>query len=220
MTTKLRNFESKSQLPVISINNNHVVYDYQATKFWKQITTKNALTDINILLFMTTKLRNFESKSQLKSCAMIFGFSCLWLPSYEILKANHNSTLLHILLRKVVYDYQATKFWKQITTHYFATIYKSRLFMTTKLRNFESKSQQHDLINRRHTGCLWLPSYEILKANHNLPAVPVSFLWLFMTTKLRNFESKSQHYIVHYFQSICCLWLPSYEILKANHNCC
>ena len=192
-TSKIENFESKSQRHRISsypppccsrhqrskiLKANHnlfvvysnvirVVHDIKDRKFWKQITTRPYQIPEKPKLFTTSKIENFESKSQRSRCRQNKQDSCSRHQRSKILKANHNVNSIPPILNVVVHDIKDRKFWKQITT-------ESKWIKSTK-------KVVHDIKDRK----FW-------KQITTLPVFIFSSTELFTTSKIENFESKSQ----------------------------
>ena len=89
-TTKIQTFESNSQPEVIVVPPVVVVSDYKDTNFWKQFTTRGAVSIARRLLFQTTKIQTFESNSQRPAKAHQGRVRCFRLQRYKLLKAIHN----------------------------------------------------------------------------------------------------------------------------------
>jgi len=115
-TSKIENFESKSQPYVPFHSDLAVVHDIKDRKFWKQITTDFHPVDVVIWLFTTSKIENFESKSQLMEHDLFTSTGCSRHQRSKILKANHNAQQRLLEMFNVVHDIKDRKFWKQITT--------------------------------------------------------------------------------------------------------
>ena len=136
-------------------------------QFWKQITTfirifsfekrcfryvKDTILKANhnsllqpcaaILLFPICQRYNFESKSQQRACSLKSLRGCFRYVKDTILKANHNRSVLFILLYHVVSDMSKIQFWKQITTIAARESHISKLFPICQRYNFESKSHR------------------------------------------------------------------------------
>jgi len=118
----------------------------------------------------------------------------------------------------VVHDIKDRKFWKQITTLKCLMRDLMKLFTTSKIENFESKSQRHPTANASHRGCSRHQRSKILKANHNTTANRLYRFRLFTTSKIENFESKSQHISCYRKTQNSCSRHQRSKILKANHN--
>jgi len=69
-----------------------------------------------MLLFTTSKIENFESKSQQEIILFEENYGCSRHQRSKILKANHNAAVIHKVMDEVVHDIKDRKFWKQITT--------------------------------------------------------------------------------------------------------
>jgi len=191
-TSKIENFESKSQLQRILLASVDVVHDIKDRKFWKQITTHNSSFRKLGVLFTTSKIENFESKSQQmlvknKLATVVhdikdrkfwkqittttYSAGIRWCCSRhqrsKILKANHNQDDYHQAINKVVHDIKDRKFWKQITTVTKVLLTFQVLFTTSKIENFESKSQPMKNKLQPFHSCSRHQRSKILKANRN-----------------------------------------------------
>ena len=92
------------------------------------------------------------------------------------------------------------------------------MFTTSKIENFESKSQLVGTAPYGLVSCSRHQRSKILKANHNLPYNIRIEKELFTTSKIENFESKSQPLRVYCTADYCCSRHQRSKILKANHN--
>ena len=93
------------------------------------------------MVFQTYQRYNFESKSQLLSCARLLTVGCFRPIKDTILKANHNFNTTGIIGNKV--------------------------FQTYQRYNFESKSQLVPRLINSVNRCFRPIKDTILKANHN-----------------------------------------------------
>ena len=119
----------------------NVVSDANLHKFWKQFTTVFCLTWCLSQLFPMQIYTNFESNSQPNN---------------------------HPMFRNtVVSDANLHKFWKQFTTDNTAQIIINGLFPMQIYTNFESNSQQNDVLQDVSTCCFRCKFTQILKAIHN-----------------------------------------------------
>ena len=131
------NHNNKDGFPCFAI----VVHDIKDRKFWKQITTHWYRYLGWKPLFTTSKIENFESKSQQACKNAVEAGSCSRHQRSKILKANHNGQWSFLPSWRVVHDIKDRKFWKQITTIKQCAAKKNELFTTSKIENFESKSE-------------------------------------------------------------------------------
>ena len=210
--------KANHNINIAIVSRSVVVYHIKDTIFWKQITTGPGRS-INLnLLFITSKIQFFESKSQPIFLNSSFNSSCLSHQRYNFLKANHNYIRTQPDGIQVVYHIKDTIFWKQITTRRTWCLLTHQLFITSKIQFFESKSQLYLRTSGTEDGCLSHQRYNFLKANHNPSGVAGgaagvvyhikdTIFWkqitttyfpaegkyqLFITSKIQFFESKSQ----------------------------
>ena len=151
------------------MNNRHplVVHDIKDRKFWKQITTDGIIGPATLKLFTTSKIENFESKSQQPGSSCAISLGCSRHQRSKILKANHNINPKITPEKAVVHDIKDRKFWKQITTNDGEHDWILRLFTTSKIENFESKSQLAVNYFLSNFSCSRHQRSKILKANRN-----------------------------------------------------
>ena len=194
------------------------VSDHKDTKFWNQFTT---------MLF-----------------AQLLVLHCFRPQRYKILKPIHNCTLIICAINLTVSDHKDTKFWNQFTTSPWFSRHLTALFQTTKIQNFETNSQQLFDWLRNCFNCFRPQRYKILKPIHNnlikanLKGATVSDhkdtkFWnqfttpapvyrlqhlLFQTTKIQNFETNSQRFVIWKIPVIYCFRPQRYKILKPIHN--
>jgi len=217
-TSKIENFESKSQHVSYNIIRKICCSRHQRSKILK--ANHNCLLQSSLFckLFTTSKIENFVSKSQPLHIAGVLDFGCSRHQRSKILKANHNLGYSLHFHTVVVHDIKDRKFWKQITTEKPSLFSFFKLFTTSKIENFESKSQPEVELEKFMSSCSRHQRSKILKANHNLSLIWL--LWfsvvhdikdrkfwkqitttekevkklqkLFTTSKIENFESKSE----------------------------
>ena len=165
-----------------------------------------------------SKIRTYESNSQLSSLNGVGKNSCSWCQRYELMRAIHNYPVLIGKSDSVVPDVKDTNLWEQFTTW---------------------TSHQ-----REHPCCSWCQRYELMRAIHNrllrltpcrtvVPDVKDTNLWeqfttpaslalpwmeLFLMSKIRTYESNSQHPFHIVVITIGCSWCQRYELMRAIHN--
>ena len=202
-----------------------VVYQIKDTIFWKQITTQSGWNNKYDLLFIRSKIQFFESKSQLVWHTLLFFLvvyqikdtifwkqittgcvfvaitvCCLSDQRYNFLKANHNIVWNWMVNSSVVYQIKDTIFWKQITTHFYRSWGRFKLFIRSKIQFFESKSQPFPSMGFSWQCCLSDQRYNFLKANHNMKHKETAEIWVVyqikdtifwkqITTKARQFAN-------------------------------
>ena len=160
------------------------------------------------------------------------------------MRAIHNQILLVQVLYDVVPDVKDTNLWEQFTTRQSLYQCKNKLFLMSKIRTYESNSQP--MLSRYFcwSCCSWCQRYELMRAIHNyvspvissIPVVPDvkdTNLWeqfttlkmkekilalLFLMSKIRTYESNSQHWKWKKKFSHCCSWCQRYELMRAIHN--
>ena len=170
-----------------------------------------------------SKIRTYESNSQLALLIDRFRIGCSWCQRYELMRAIHNLGRLTLSMWIVVPDVKDTNLWEQFTTPLCILLFKSLLFLMSKIRTYESNSQLD--LNKLWTeyGCSWCQRYELMRAIHNLwnwmlttltvvPDVKDTNLWEQFTTKSA---------LLHFYAS--CSWCQRYELMRAIHNipsCC
>ena len=67
-----------------------VVPDVKDTNLWEQFTTLPSLHRYSRKLFLMSKIRTYESNSQLVYLFDIFQVCCSWCQRYELMRAIHN----------------------------------------------------------------------------------------------------------------------------------
>ena len=192
LMSKIRTYESNSQLHYRRTQIRGVVPDVKDTNLWEQFTTTRLNVVCRCSLFLMSKIRTYESNSQLCIFSARFGISCSWCQRYELMRAIHNVQGTRTVHRAVVPDVKDTNLWEQFTT----TI------------------QFYGIIG----SCSWCQRYELMRAIHNhilqfplkqqvVPDVKDTNLWeqfttslalcwnsllLFLMSKIRTYESNSQ----------------------------
>ena len=181
-----------------------------------------------VRLFSMQIYTNFESNSQLSLQSVQDWLGCFRCKFTQILKAIHNELRLLSQNKKVVFDANLHKFWKQFTTHCKDTTKFSLLFSMQIYTNFESNSQLFACNSDGFLSCFRCKFTQILKAIHNknyyhLMDLQVVFdanlhkFWKQFTTSwsicgrgkmlfpmqiYTNFESNSQHFLFWYWEII------------------
>jgi len=145
-----------------------VVHDIKDRKFWKQITTLRWAPFGRFKVVHDIKDRKFWKQITTLFLEEITAARCSRHQRSKILKANHNSIKATLEKGSVVHDIKDRKFWKQITTLGINSFKMSQLFTTSKIENFESKSQRYGQRVLRHCCCSRHQRSKILKANHNI----------------------------------------------------
>ena len=170
-----------------------VVPDVKDTNLWEQFTTEICKGCYHSLLFLMSKIRTYESNSQ-------------------PIEFSVGSNL-------VVPDVKDTNLWEQFTTTSSMIWTRILLFLMSKIRTYESNSQPSIVSVAGCLSCSWCQRYELMRAIHNLllrtshrirvvPDVKDTNLWeqfttievvlpnpqpLFLMSKIRTYESNSQH---------------------------
>ena len=165
-----------------------------------------------------SKIRTYESNSQPHQCIPERHLCCSWCQRYELMRAIHN--------------------------YYVVDCFFIELFLMSKIRTYESNSQRTMAYRRTHPSCSWCQRYELMRAIHNpkgsmaqrimvVPDVKDTNLWeqfttklcrplwrnsLFLMSKIRTYESNSQHYRLREYRWSGCSWCQRYELMRAIHN--
>ena len=165
-----------------------------------------------------SKIRTYESNSQLSVDGEFEGTRCSWCQRYELMRAIHNWFCLCRWREIVVPDVKDTNLWEQFTTCGVGHAIYNLLFLMSKIRTYESNSQQSRYDTSSFHRCSWCQRYELMRAIHNwiwflsciedvVPDVKDTNLWeqfttknyveakleeLFLMSKIRTYESNSQ----------------------------
>ena len=115
LMSKIRTYESNSQLERSIEKFKEVVPDVKDTNLWEQFTTGCSLRDSIQELFLMSKIRTYESNSQLLEGLHYKTVGCSWCQRYELMRAIHNSQTF--------------------------ALYLILLFLMSKIRTYESNSQ-------------------------------------------------------------------------------
>ena len=165
-----------------------------------------------------SKIRTYESNSQLYLVLMLYSISCSWCQRYELMRAIHNPDNGQFEKWEVVPDVKDTNLWEQFTTNGIPLTTTLLLFLMSKIRTYESNSQPEMVTPCFFSCCSWCQRYELMRAihnahadlydkqlvvpdvkdtnlweqftTHNLPANRI--IWLFLMSKIRTYESNSQ----------------------------
>ena len=190
---KVQDFESNSQLSLISWSEVPCCFNVQRYKILKAIHNTFVKYLTRQKLFQCAKVQDFESNSQLFVCPFYLILSCFNVQRYKILKAIHNTQRRWHRPPYVVSMCKGTRFWKQFTT--ISDLWRpyNRLFQCAKVQDFESNSQHVGDYVRISASCFNVQRYKILKAIHNSKLINLTF-------------------------TLCCFNVQRYKILKAIHN--
>ena len=169
-----------------------VVCDTAKVRFFKQITTGLSAIVRNTMLFVILQKYDFSSKSQPIRVKILWLACCLWYCKSTIFQANHNYPWISELALKVVCDTAKVRFFKQITTDNWPSLYEN--------------------------SCLWYCKSTIFQANHNLGQQTLTEEQLFVILQKYDFSSKSQPDKRRGRVEKCCLWYCKSTIFQANHN--
>ena len=90
LMSKIRTYESNSQLLRQLRCYLLVVPDVKDTNLWEQFTTVWGYRHLAIMLFLMSKIRTYESNSQLVVLPVCFWVRCSWCQRYELMRAIHN----------------------------------------------------------------------------------------------------------------------------------
>ena len=172
--------------------NEPVVPDVKDTNLWEQFTTPLILVLNHKLLFLMSKIRTYESNSQLCIFSARFGISCSWCQRYELMRAIHNRQRVENGFSLVVPDVKDTNLWEQFTTFRVFTRNVEGLFLMSKIRTYESNSQLSHSPPPPLFCCSWCQRYELMRAIHNIFNRIPSLRQLFLMSKIRTYESNSQ----------------------------
>ena len=221
-----------------------VVPDVKDTNLWEQFTTCIVIPANNILLFLMSKIRTYESNSQQLVPAVTRYKRCSWCQRYELMRAIHNFCGRRPFRSMVVPDVKDTNLWEQFTTLSQQFEPKQELFLMSKIRTYESNSQRWSLCWSLFSCCSWCQRYELMRAIHNsflpkmdisqvVPDVKDTNLWeqfttssmerskstaLFLMSKIRTYESNSQPGVLYRSYQLGCSWCQRYELMRAIHN--
>ena len=169
-------------------------------------------------LFTTSKIENFESKSQPLRVYCTADYCCSRHQRSKILKANHNSVSFQHYVFAVVHDIKDRKFWKQITT-----LCTFPFWLSSCSRHQRSKilKANHNWLSSRWCCNMVVHDIKDRKFWKQITTDGTrSFYFdrLFTTSKIENFESKSQRAAKTAWDVQCCSRHQRSKILKANHN--
>ena len=171
---------------------NTAVCDTAKVRFFKQITTQQAMQMFNPELFVILQKYDFSSKSQLPSYSFWQESGCLWYCKSTIFQANHN-----------------------YVKHFLPYI---QLFVILQKYDFSSKSQLSGVGLNKKKGCLWYCKSTIFQANHNeFRAISNPTRAVCDTAKVRFFKQITTASLNTLLIS-CCLWYCKSTIFQANHN--
>ena len=242
--SKIRTYESNSQLTSSTQHLFLVVPDVKDTNLWEQFTTLS-VTGVPVeWLFLMSKIRTYESNSQLIWECNSVGIGCSWCQRYELMRAIHNHSTSVPPPPEVVPDVKDTNLWEQFTTPGACVRTRKSLFLMSKIRTYESNSQPIIVNKQSILSCSWCQRYELMRAIHNgssngstwtqvVPDVKDTNLWeqfttpqsngrerreLFLMSKIRTYESNSQHPLIFRIGVIRCSWCQRYELMRAIHN--
>ena len=149
----------------------YVVCDTAKVRFFKQITTLNALQPNLALLFAILQKYDFSSKSQPPNTEKASTLGCLRYCKSTIFQANHNKLAPLLRLLTVVCDTAKVRFFKQITTSPPHLNFHQKLFAILQKYDFSSKSQLGWLDTLAYVRCLRYCKSTIFQANHNTTLV-------------------------------------------------
>ena len=114
---------------------------------------------------------------------------CLRYCKSTIFQANHNTAILTMISTQVVCDTAKVRFFKQITTDFFAPYPKWELFAILQKYDFSSKSQRNWSLLAFVNSCLRYCKSTIFQANHNSTyQMGVIILVVCDTAKVRFFK--------------------------------
>ena len=215
--SKIRTYESNSQLFCFWCVFGCVVPDVKDTNLWEQFTTCLRERELLQALFLMSKIRTYESNSQ--PCWVLDEAEecCSWCQRYELMRAIHNILKLMPSAHCVVPDVKDTNLWEQFTTPGACVRTRKSLFLMSKIRTYESNSQPIIVNKQSILSCSWCQRYELMRAIHNgssngstwtqvVPDVKDTNLWeqfttpqsngrerreLFLMSKIRTYESNS-----------------------------
>ena len=144
-----------------------VVPDVKDTNLWEQFTTGINLQISIEWLFLMSKIRTYESNSQLVTLWITFGLCCSWCQRYELMRAIHNIKVRIRDKHYVVPDVKDTNLWEQFTTSALFELGLGQLFLMSKIRTYESNSQPDLQDSKWWCSCSWCQRYELMRAIHN-----------------------------------------------------
>ena len=143
---------------------------------------------------------------------------CLQYSKSTIFQANHNERQIVDICRYVVCNTAKVRFFKQITTYFYACRQNLWLFAIQQKYDFSSKSQRIVAISTSDNCCLQYSKSTIFQANHNIPHGFLPWGMLFAIQQKYDFSSKSQHDNIPLSLPVCCLQYCKSTIFQANHN--
>ena len=118
----------------------------------------------------------------------------------------------------VVCNTAKVRFFKQITTYFYACRQNLWLFAIQQKYDFSSKSQRIVAISTSDNCCLQYSKSTIFQANHNIPHGFLPWGMLFAIQQKYNFSSKSQPRLCRAWSVTSCLQYSKSTIFQANHN--
>ena len=211
-------FQANHNTPRLLRREVYAVCDTAKVRFFKQITTRITLLCKTDWLFVILQKYDFSSKSQPKDKFRQFKLSCLWYCKSTIFQANHNNSVLSVLVVYAVCDTAKVRFFKQITTVICSTITKFLLFVILQKYDFSSKSQRYAVHSQFDCCCLWYCKSTIFQANHNgIQIAAMSSIAVCDTAKVRFFKQITT-INSPLFPRGSCLWYCKSTIFQANHN--
>ena len=109
------------------------------------------------------------------------------------MRAIHNNGMPLTTTLFVVPDVKDTNLWEQFTTYCYSVMPYYLLFLMSKIRTYESNSQQDPPPRFAGFCCSWCQRYELMRAIHNSRVLAWFYALLFLMSKIRTYESNSQH---------------------------
>ena len=149
LMSKIRTYESNSQLTFGAWKRRMVVPDVKDTNLWEQFTTTMPWCNYWFLLFLMSKIRTYESNSQQPAGGRETEWGCSWCQRYELMRAIHNVGYISTLPINVVPDVKDTNLWEQFTTTKPNIRARIKLFLMSKIRTYESNSQLMGVLSGR-----------------------------------------------------------------------
>ena len=174
------------------------------------------VTKIGLLLI--PQRYEFSSKSQQLNGRKKKMKGCCWYHKGTNFQANHNLSMVWLILHLVVADTTKVRIFKQITTAAANSSIKPKLLLIPQRYEFSSKSQQTNFDKNLFISCCWYHKGTNFQANHNRwRRARQRTLVVADTTKVRIFKQITTSAIKGEQLHSCC-WYHKGTNFQANHN--
>ena len=144
-----------------------VVPDVKDTNLWEQFTAFLWVRLLRFRLFQMSKIRTYESNSQLFDSEYPTTVSCSRCQRYELMRAIHSMRESGYSIGGVVPDVKDTNLWEQFTAGFPWAYGDFSLFQMSKIRTYESNSQRYLNNRKMFSSCSRCQRYELMRAIHS-----------------------------------------------------